>query len=245
MFLAFVWKEIVLPDGARVYVTRRHGSELSFVWTPQLRWLVFPSDEPAPPLSTPWFTRERMRWECPARVARDAAGDAAACSSCCGAPVTHWPYCDQHLSSIMGVCVKESSVAGAGDGVFATRRLPVGWTLPFGGEIITAEVLAMRYGTGCGEYAVKRDDRVYLDARWSRGIGSMINCRCKGHRANGRFDAWSMTEQLHTAGQAARNHAQDCACPYADVCLVLFVVSVGVKEGCELFADYGRDYGAV
>jgi hypothetical protein len=65
------------------------------------------------------------------------------------------PWCKKCAYNI-GVCVKPRGAIGLS--LYATRRLPEGFTLPYGGELLTSDIVAARYNQCTGPYlAADRD----------------------------------------------------------------------------------------
>lgn len=118
--------------------------------------------------------------------------------------------------------------------MWATRFLPKGWVLPYGGELVRDIVCDMRYphADQPPEYVFEVSAHLRLDANCKRGIGSMLNQPPAGKRACGQFDKWSMDHQLRAAAAGI--------IPPEDVCSVLFVLTRNVKAETELFASYGN-----
>lgn len=150
----------------------------------------------------------------------------------CGRLVEHFPYCPMHLDEVLGVRVGPSTIPGAGDGVFATRDLPKGWTLPYGGELVRRETIDKRYPEEGSEYVFEVSPSLLLDAQCKRGIGSMMNQPAKRKHPSGGFDRWCMDKQLRALQAGDTTHE--------DVCPVLFQLTRCVKKGAELFAPYGN-----
>lgn len=78
-------------------------------------------------------------------------------------------YCFQHAQKTKALAVKQSTIAGAGKGLFAATDLPRGTSLPYKGELMTQRELDQRYGRDeLAEYVVGygrgRNIR-YVDAR--------------------------------------------------------------------------------
>ncbi|ACH46888.1 putative lysine methyltransferase [Feldmannia species virus] len=93
-----------------------------------------------------------------------------------------FPLCWIHNSQKFGVKIKQSTIPGAGKGLFATRQIPKNtWICPYSGEETTMECIHQRYpGDSTAPYAEKISDNIAYDCACSRGIGSL---------ANGRFNA--------------------------------------------------------
>lgn len=124
--------------------------------------------------------------------------------------------------SVLGLCVKESSVPGAGQGVFATRRFPEGTLLcKYHGELLTHEQKVERYpGDITGPYAIDvGKDGHAIDGIAVRGIGPMINHAPEGKSPNAEYvenDDGNLTVSIFAT------------CP--------------IKPGEEIFTEYGEQY---
>jgi hypothetical protein len=85
------------------------------------------------------------------------------------------PMCWQHAAITYGVKVAPSTIAGAGNGLFALRDFKAGeWIAPLLGEIITAAEGDRRYGEATAPYVVTHSGQHY-DGALRRFIGHYSN----------------------------------------------------------------------
>lgn len=141
------------------------------------------------------------------------------------------PYCWNHLRSLKHLRVKESKIRGAGKGVFAEdpSKGPNAVVfheddviIEYGGDIIDKAELDRRYGDYTAPYGIvlSRNAGIYEDAACRRGAGAIVN---QSNRANGNNVRLS---KRHRNGQF-----------YAAI-----VAIRDIKNGRELYADYGDEY---
>lgn len=144
-----------------------------------------------------------------------------------------YPVCWVHTKQEYGVRVKDSTVEGAGKGLFAhvaKRRFE--WICPYNGEMITQNCLDARYpGDVTAPYATQLDVPFamgggdYEDGACVRGVGSM---------ANGLFDVDNTSLPL-----AAHNATIDQRPGYPGLWLRAWR---NIPQGGEIFVWYGDDY---
>ena len=122
----------------------------------------------------------------------DAAGDRAftcnlRCAQCIAVTAKgvrckritckYLPFCNTHLKSIEGLRVGPSTIASAGDGLFATRDIPVNTSFcKYLGETITKEELEDRYGDSQAPYAITWG-QLFLDSACVRSAAAYANDR--------------------------------------------------------------------
>jgi len=138
-----------------------------------------------------------------------------------------YPTCWQHTIQQYGIQVKESSIQGAGKGLFVTRDFKKGeWICPYVGEVIDQNCTYQRYTPGqtC-PYMIEKDGTEYIDAACVRGIGSMANCLVKN---NG--DVRSV--EAHNASFSWRTSLNE---PWLKT-------TKNIKKGREIFVYYGSDF---
>jgi len=125
-----------------------------------------------------------------------------------------------------GIRRRDSTIPGAGKGVFATAFIPDGhWICPYVGESINQNCLESRYpGDQVAPYAVDDGRRRYIDSACLRGIGSI---------ANGLFDAAgsSRPQDQHNAIIEARPDGSRWLRATRDI-----------PDGSEIFVWYGDAY---
>lgn len=142
-----------------------------------------------------------------------------------------YPLCWIHTKKEYALRVKDSTIEGAGKGLFSLKELDAGeWICPYVGESISEACLNNRYGEdGTAPYAVQEDDFIYeesyIDSACVRGVGAM---------ANGLFrrDGVSRTEAQHNTTLADR--------PGYDGIWLKASRAIAADE--ELFVYYGDQY---
>lgn len=173
------------------------------------------------------------------------------------APLQGGPLCAAHTASRYHVRVGPSTISGLG--LFATERIShkddVCRTLPYGGEIITNKLFALRYPDGTEPtfvVDVKRNEgkRVLfrVDGEYQRDIGTLVNSNAGTALAN--------NAQLQDANLEALVHAMDQTLPRGsagsagseppvlpqEVCPVDVRIIHDVEQNGELLASYGKEY---
>ena len=95
------------------------------------------------------------------------------------------PMCWQHAAITYGVKVAPSTIAGAGNGLFALRDFKAGeWIAPLLGEIITAAEGDRRYGEATAPYVVTHSG---LATENKLGTDKARRERSRGSRAWARW----------------------------------------------------------
>jgi uncharacterized protein len=85
------------------------------------------------------------------------------------------PYCWIHTKQMYGVQVRQSTIPGAGKGLFATKQFPIGAIIcPYTGELLSEDCLNLRYGNGTAPYGLTADIGI-VDSACQRGPASMAN----------------------------------------------------------------------
>lgn len=139
------------------------------------------------------------------------------------------PVCWIHNRKNYGVQIKNSTIEGAGKGLFATKNIRFrDWICPVGGEQLQENCIDQRYpGDDLAPYAVTRgSDGVVFDAACVRGIGSMSNALFTpaGNPRNRKFHNSKMAENPNDNNalwiQATKN----------------------IASGEEIFTFYGDEY---
>lgn len=143
--------------------------------------------------------------------------------------MTH-PYCWQHLQSIMHLQVKDSTIPGAGKGLFAAK-LPGKnkqkrvvfranqIIAPYTGEKLTKKQLDQRYpGDTLGQYVLQLSKDRYIDARKTdSSVARYANsCQKTSKKCNAKL---------------ANNTGNLKVKP-----------NVNIKEGEEILTSYGKEY---
>jgi hypothetical protein len=136
------------------------------------------------------------------------------------------PVCWIHTKKIWGVQIKDSTIADAGKGLFATRDFATDEEIvPYFGKKITEACLDERYDYKTAPYAIGNDDMI-VDSACVRGIASM---------SNGLFNQRTGTSRsmdLHNA-TIEFNDAEE---------YFFLQASKPINKGDEIFAYYGRGY---
>lgn len=130
-------------------------------------------------------------WSCPLKCGQCTRANGTRCKNrvCFGSPV-----CWLHNSIKYDVEIKDSTIPGAGNGLFATRRLPKdSWMCPYSGEPTTMNCIHQRYpGAMTTAYTeqIPGPANLAFDCSCSRGVGYL---------ANARFNADGKVSALNTA----------------------------------------------
>lgn len=142
------------------------------------------------------------------------------------------PLCFQHTASDYKLKIKPSSIPNAGLGLYAydttkepgevvfdyNSRTREGVRIcPYYGQVIDEETLFSRYGEYTAPYAIFLDNGLTEDNATKRGIGSLIN-----HKPQAQCNCYFLLD-------ATDNR-------------VYIVSSKKIKNGQELFVNYGRNY---
>ena len=138
------------------------------------------------------------------------------------------PYCYTHLLYQKHLKVKDSTIPGAGKGVFAEiPRAQVNQVVypanahivPYTGQRINNQQLNDRYGDDTAPYALRINNNLFVDPALKRGIGSIINHQPQA-RANVKFVAASHANNYIPSVKSTKN----------------------IRNGQELFINYGHNY---
>lgn len=149
-------------------------------------------------------------------------GDGTRCKNrvCIGAPT-----CWIHTIRKYGVQVRNSTIDGAGKGLFAVDGFEEGdWIAPYNSDIISHECLELRFpGDVTAPYAVIDCNDIVYDGACYRGIASM---------ANGLFreDGFSRSMNSHNA-MLEINHDE-----------LWIQATRDINPDEEIFVYYGRDF---
>jgi hypothetical protein len=134
------------------------------------------------------------------------------------------------LKTILGLKVAPSPLGG--DGVFATRDLPINTIIPYGGEALTDAQIDVWYGPGdlnLAPYAIKnRYTNRNVDSACERWIGSKINDASS--EKTRRTALWRQNRGLYNA--LFETHQG----------IIRVRTTKNILSGDELFVDYGRHY---
>lgn len=136
------------------------------------------------------------------------------------------PLCWVHTKRVYGVQSRDSTVANAGKGLFATKDFEEGeYIIPYIGEIITENCLNQRYDDEItAPYTTDFSRRRYIDSACQRGTASRANGL---FRSNGR----SRTRRVHNAEIVNR--------PSQGIWLQ---ATRDIDRGNEIFVWYGNNY---
>lgn len=160
-------------------------------------------------MATFTFTCPQFSWSSPLVTAKCLEGH---CNTMVSVGL---PYCPVHTEIHYGVKVAESTIAGAGLGLFATRRLKKDQVVcPYLGGICEESTIRRLYGLNTAVYAVQLTAGVTENADICRGIGSLCNHKTRG------FNCRLAKYKHRTVVRAVRD----------------------IKAGTELFVSYGSDY---
>jgi len=170
-----------------------------------------------------YFAARMKKQEC---IARTKAG-----TQCRHIVNIGQPFCYQHITPIMHLKIKPSTLPNTGKGLFAwwpqaPRRevFPIGEKIcDYDGEFLDKRKLDNRYGDFTAPYAIAvREGRTprYEDAALHRGIGSLAN-----HNTPENVNAEFVIKRLR-----GRNHS------------IYLRATRPIYHGDEIFVDYGLDY---
>jgi hypothetical protein len=127
------------------------------------------------------------------------------------------PYCWIHLKKIEGVQLRDSTLPGAGKGLFAMKDFRRGDNiLRYDGEELTNDCLNARYGENTAPYGISNPEGRIFDGACQRGPASMANHRPGSF--NARFV--EVSGRPEPMLQALRN----------------------IKRNEEIFVNYGTEY---
>ena len=152
-------------------------------------------------------------------IAKNANGKRCTRTVCIGLPM-----CWQHMLRDKHLQIRQSTVPGAGNGVFAVDKSkalgdPVfkkdEKIVDYDGERMTPDELTVRFSDHTAPYTLDGDGWV-VDAACVRGAGAMINHPPKGARSNVQF----MLVKGHNRVFALRT----------------------IRNGEEIFVNYGKEY---
>ena len=151
------------------------------------------------------------------------------------------PYCFQHSLTHFHLKIKPSTIAGAGKGLFAedkTKRANATIFLPnhdiceYTGQIMDLADLHRRYdeyengvrvAVHTAPYAMELNKRVAIDSALQRGIGSLANSK-----PHNQCNAVFISKYI-----GPRNNRRH---------VIMLEARRPIKNGQEIFADYGEDY---
>lgn len=137
------------------------------------------------------------------------------------------PYCSLHVQTEYGIVIKDSTIPGAGKGIFALKQFKKNDIIcPIWGMEKSAKQLDKEYGEGTAPYAIGLTKTKVIDGACHRYIGQLANTQL---RADGQ-SSLAKSNAVYVASHRSR--------PYK-----LFIqASKKIKEGDEIFVYYGEDY---
>ena len=152
------------------------------------------------------------------------------------------PYCKRHCQSVLGVCVRPSSVR-LGDGLYACQSdgfRPGDPIAPLTGDRKNIPQILREYGpygTALSPYVVQHDDGTFTDGACRRGVGFYSATVLRKDRSTGfhisdtnRCNAEVKTMYLSSTGKQTR-------LPYSWIVAKRYIV-----PGDEIITDYGPHY---
>ena len=137
------------------------------------------------------------------------------------------PYCWLHEQNVNHLKIKQSTIPGAGKGLFCYNPNSPDDAIifkkdtkicPYYGQIIDTEELINRYGNKTAPYGLELKKGLYDDGAIKRGIGTLINHCNNKSKCNCRF--------------SVKQDKTDC----------YIVATKNIKNGSELFINYGNNY---
>lgn len=138
------------------------------------------------------------------------------------------PYCFSHLQSYKHLKIKASTLPDAGKGLFAseTNRRPNAVVFEtnaviceYAGEIIRSNDIIKRYDYHNAPYAIRINKNRYEDAALQRGAASLANHQEYGI-GNAVFRPFKRNNEF----------------------FMRLIATKPIRNGDEIFADYGQDY---
>lgn len=140
------------------------------------------------------------------------------------------PYCFQHVKTVYGVEIKESTIPGAGLGLIAAKDFKKGdFIAPVLGERLTAQQLNHRYSTAPGAtmpYTIRVGEQDY--------DGALM--RYSGQYANSLFNNRTHRSKLTgTNAVFSRKRVENEWQPWIRS-------TKAIKKGQEVLAYYGNEY---
>lgn len=135
------------------------------------------------------------------------------------------PICWVHTKAVYGIRLRESTIVGAGKGLFATIPFAAGaYICPYVGERITEACLNERYpGNMTAPYAVTDNGR-HTDSACLRGIGAMSNGLFK-------VDGSCRAERFHNSEIVSRRGRG-----------LWLRATKNIPAGAEILTYYGDEY---
>lgn len=138
-------------------------------------------------------------------------------SACIGLPM-----CYSHIVDAFHVRIQDSTMSGAGKGLFAFRKganpgdvvfFRKDYICPYNGEAIDAETLDARYGKYTAPYGMQLTQSIFHDAATKRGIGSLANHK-PTRDANCRLVVNQRTKETSIQALKSIKHGEELFCNY-------------------------------
>ena len=146
------------------------------------------------------------------------------------------PFCWLHLQTLRHVRIRDSTIQGAGKGLFAWNpKLPPTATvfskgvyiIEYDGEVVTGADISARYQDFTAPYAIRTlavsasDPEIYVDAALRRGAGALVNEAPAPETVNAGLRYVMVRE-----GGA----------------VIVIQATADIANGSEIFVTYGSDY---
>ena len=162
------------------------------------------------------------------------------------------PFCWYHLKSASHLTIKPSGIAGAGTGLFACDPtkdddsddvvFKMGdLIVPYVGEHVSSDTIDDRYGDAdytTAPYAVTKRDGHIIDSACLRGAGAIAN-DARGAANNAKIVAKKINTTIANRLNASRATGHLLR-PNTNV--LSLIATKPIKQGKEVFANYGADY---
>jgi hypothetical protein len=149
-----------------------------------------------------------------------------------------YPYCDDHLKQIFGVCIRPSGIHGYG--LFACRDFqPNENVVPFGGELVEPETLQQRYTPLCLAQTAGLSSRAREDAIQNCVASYAICTVRRGGRGRKKQPVYIDALRLRHAWAYANHHGANPNCEFSSEGITSRQF---VARGSEILVDYGPQY---
>lgn len=138
-------------------------------------------------------------------------------------------YCLEHLEENTGYVLKESSVKGAGLGLYAgNKMIPSGTKLVYSGDRLTQQEFRERYSNGLSDY-VLTSMGYYIDARSTQSCLARYVCDSRIFK--------------NVNGTLYLDYVRETNCKYIDGEPYPFILMTkDIRPGEELLINYGDGY---
>ncbi len=172
-----------------------------------------------------FFINNELNFQCNLQSQR-CEGQTRTGTQCSRNTVMGTGYCYQHLESIKHLKIKNSTVAGAGKGLFCFDKKreaneiifrPNDIIIDYRGENLSDNGIHQRYEDKTAPYAIGLKNNFNVDSACLRGIGAFVN-----HK---------LTAQSNAKISHNRNRTE-----------ARIVATKNIRNGAEIFANYGNQY---